>query len=256
MDIKNRVAIVTGGASGLGLATAERLIDAGARVTILDLNAEAGEAAAARLGEHATFIATDITSEDSVRAAIEATVARHGALHICVSCAGGGPSGKTLGRNGPLALDSYAFVITLNLIGTFNVARLAAEQMAKNEPIGEAGERGVIINTASVAAFEGQVGQVAYASAKAGICGMTLPVARDLAPLGIRMMTIAPGLMDTPLLAGLPEKVLEPLVGMVQFPKRLGQADEYARLALQIVENAYLNGSVIRLDGAIRMEPR
>lgn len=256
MDIHGKTALISGGASGLGRATAEALVAAGARVMLADINREAGEAAAKALGDAAAFRHTDVTSEDSVGESVSAALERFGALHVCVNCAGGGPAGKILGRDGPLALESYAFVINLNLIGTFNVARLAAEAMARNAPEGEAGERGVIINTASVAAFEGQVGQVAYASAKAGICGMTLPVARDLAPLGIRMMTIAPGLMDTPMLAGLPDKVRDPLIEMVQFPKRLGLAEEYARLACQIVENAYLNGSVIRLDGAIRMEPR
>lgn len=256
MQIAGKVAIVTGGASGLGYAAAEELLDQGASVVLLDINESAGEAAAERLGERVDFVRTDVTSEDSVKVAIGHAVSRFGGLHVCVNCAGGGPAGKILGRDGPMPLEDYEFGIRLNLVGTFNVARLAAERMARNEPEEPDGERGVIVNTASVAAFEGQIGQAAYSSAKAGVCGMTLPVARDLAPLGIRMMTIAPGLMDTPMLAGLPDKVRGPLIEMIQYPKRLGLPTEFARLVRHIVENAYLNGSVIRLDGAIRMEPR
>ncbi|WP_405222925.1 3-hydroxyacyl-CoA dehydrogenase [Lentisalinibacter sediminis] len=256
MDLANKTAIVTGGASGLGNATCRELVKYGANVMILDINEDAAKQAAAELGDSADYVATDVTSEVSVQGALETTMDRFGALHICVNCAGGGPPGKTLGRDGPLPLERYASVVNLNLIGTFNVLRLAAEQMARNEPEGEAGERGVVINTASVAAYDGQIGQAAYSSSKAGICGLTLPVARDLAPLGIRVMTIAPGIMNTPLLQGLDDKVKQPLIEMVQFPKRLGLPEEFGILARHIVENAYLNGEVIRLDGAIRMQPR
>ncbi len=256
MELNKKTAIVTGGASGLGNATCRELVSCGTNVMILDINEEAAGAAAAALGARADFAVTDVTDEASVTASIAKTMERFGAIHVCVNCAGGGPPGKTLGKEGPLPLAAYASVVNLNLVGTFNVLRLAAEQMARNEPEGEAGERGVIINTASVAAFDGQIGQAAYGSSKAGICGLTLPVARDLAPLGIRIMTIAPGIMNTPLLQGLPDKVKEPLIAMVQFPKRLGLPEEFGRLARHIVENAYLNGEVIRLDGAIRMQPR
>ncbi len=256
MQIENAVALVTGGASGLGRATAEALVEAGARVVLFDRDEAEGTAAAEALGAHAAFVAGDVTSESSVNAALDVVRERFGALHLCVNCAGIGSGAKLLGRDGPMALDDFTRVINVNLVGTVNVARLAAREMERNEPVGEAGERGVIVNTASVAAYEGQVGQVAYSASKAGICGLTLPAARDLASLGIRVMTIAPGLMETPMMAGLPDKVRGPLIDMVQFPKRLGLPEEYARLVLQIFENAYLNGSVIRLDGAIRMQPR
>jgi len=256
MDLANKTAIVTGGASGLGNATCRALAEQGANVMILDINEDAAKAAAAELGDSADYVTTDVTSEVSVQGALEKTMDRFGTLHVCVNCAGGGPPGKTLGRDGPLPLERYASVVNLNLIGTFNVLRLAAEQMAGNEPEGEAGERGVVINTASVAAYDGQIGQAAYSSSKAGICGMTLPVARDLAPLGIRVMTIAPGIMNTPLLQGLDDKVKQPLIEMVQFPKRLGNAPEFAQLAVQMMENVYLNGETVRLDGGIRMQPK
>ena len=256
MQISNRVMIVTGGASGLGQATVEGFVEAGARAAIFDLNEEAGRELAARLKGAAIFCRVDVADEASVEAGISETLKAFSAIHLCMNCAGIGPAHKTLGREGPFPLALFRKAIDVNLIGTFNALRLAAREMAKNEPAGEAGERGVIINTASVAAFEGQVGQAAYSASKGGIVGMTLPIARDLAQYGIRVNTIAPGLIETPLLKGLPEQVVHSLVEMIQFPKRLGRPQEFAQLARSIVENPYLNGETIRLDGAIRMQPR
>lgn len=256
MEIKDKVAIVTGGASGLGLATAKNFVDQGAKVMIFDLNEEKAKEVCASLGENIAFVSVDVTSEVSVMAGVEKTVEQFGAVHICVNCAGVGTPQKTLGRNGPIPLENFKTVIDINLIGTFNVVRLAAEQMAKNEPLTEGGERGIIVNTASVAAFDGQMGQAAYGASKAGVAGMTLPIARDLSSYGIRINTIAPGLFRTPMAEGLPEKVIEKLETMVEFPKRLGKPFEYASLVSFMVENEYINGEVIRLDGGIRMQPR
>ena len=255
MQITGSTFLITGGASGLGAASAERLIAGGGNVVIVDVNAAAGEEAAARLGPCARFARADIGSEADAQAAIDLAVAEFGALHGAINCAGVAVAERTVGKHGPHALASFARVIQVNLIGTFNVIRLAAAAMARNEP-GESGERGVIVNTASVAAFDGQVGQAAYAASKAGVAGMTLPIARDLAGLGIRVMTIAPGTFDTPLLAGLPEAARLSLGQQVPFPARLGRPDEFAALVAHIVKNQMLNGEVIRLDGAIRMAPR
>ncbi len=254
MDLNNKVVVVTGGASGLGLTTCQKLVELGARVVAFDLNEEAGSALVDALGSRSLFARVDVTDSASVQAGIDRAVATFGTVHVCINCAGIAPGGKTLGRNGALALEKFAQVININLIGTFNVLRLAAEQMARNEP--ENGERGVIINTASVAAFDGQVGQAAYSASKAGVVGMTLPIARDLAKLGIRIMTIAPGIFDTPMMKGMADEVRDPLIQMVQNPKRFGDPAEFAALAVHIVNNSYLNGEVIRLDGAIRMEPK
>jgi 3-hydroxyacyl-CoA dehydrogenase/3-hydroxy-2-methylbutyryl-CoA dehydrogenase len=255
MKISACTAVVTGGASGLGRATAERLLASGGRVVLLDLPRSAGAEIAKSLGDSALFVATDVTSADAVGGALDAAVARFGALHVLVNCAGIGTAEKTYGKRGAADLASFTRVIQVNLIGTFNCIRLAAGHMARNAPNDE-GERGVIINTASVAAFDGQIGQAAYSASKGGIVGMTLPIARDLAELGIRVCTIAPGLFDTPLLAGLPEPARLSLGKQVPFPSRLGRPAEYGALAAHIVENAMLNGETIRLDGAIRMQPR
>lgn len=255
MDLNNKVVIVTGGASGLGLVTCQQLAKKGAKIAAFDLNEEAGQALVAELGEQAIFAKVDVTDEASVAAGIAQAMAAFGAIHVCINCAGIAPGGKTVGRNGALALDKFAQVININLIGTFNVLRLAAEQMANNEPDAD-GQRGVIINTASVAAFDGQMGQAAYSASKAGVVGMTLPIARDLARSGIRIMCIAPGIFDTPMMKGMTDEVRDPLIQMVQNPKRFGDPQEYAALAVHIINNNYLNGDVIRLDGAIRMEPK
>ena len=249
MRIEGSGALVAGGASGLGAATARRLAAAGARLTIADLNAEKGEALAGELG--AAFVRCDVTDAGQVQAAVEAA----GELRISVCCAGVGWAEKTAGRRGPHSFEPFQTVITVNLIGTFNVLRLGAAAMLGNEPDGE-GERGVCINTASIAAYDGQIGQLAYSASKGGIVGMTLPAARDLASSGIRVVTIAPGLFDTPLLAGLPEEARVALGEQVPHPHRLGRPDEYGALAAHIVENPMLNGEVIRLDGALRMPPR
>lgn len=255
MDLNNKVVVVTGGASGLGLVTCQQLAKQGAKIAAFDLNEEAGQALVEELKGQAIFAKVDVTDAASVEAGIAQAVEAFGAIHVCINCAGVAPGGKTVGRNGALPLENFSQVININLIGTFNVLRLAAEQMAKNEP-GSDGERGVIINTASVAAFDGQMGQSAYAASKAGVVGMTLPIARDLAKLGIRIMTIAPGIFDTPMMKGMTDEVRDPLIEMVQSPKRFGEPEEYAALAAHIISNNYLNGDVIRLDGAIRMEPR
>ncbi len=255
MRIAAATTVITGGASGLGRAVAERLHEAGGRVALLDLPRSAGAEVAARLGERALFCAADVTSEAEVAAALDAAVARHGAVHALVNCAGIGAAERTHGKRGPAALEPFARVIQVNLIGTFNAIRLAAARMAANPPDAE-GERGVIVNTASVAAFDGQIGQAAYEASKGGIVGMTLPIARDLAELGIRVCTIAPGIFDTPLLASLPEPVRRSLGQQVPFPPRLGRPAEYAALCAHILENPMLNGETIRLDGAIRMQPR
>jgi NAD(P)-dependent dehydrogenase (short-subunit alcohol dehydrogenase family) len=250
MEIKDAVAVVTGGASGLGLATAKRLLDRGASVVVIDLK---GEEVVAELGPRARFAQANVTDPESVSAALD-LAEELGPLRINVNCAGIGNAVKTLGKDGPFPLEWFNAVVQVNLIGTFNVLRLAAERIAKTEPLGE--ERGVIINTASVAAFDGQIGQAAYSASKGGVVGMTLPIARDLARELIRVVTIAPGLFKTPLLGSLPEEAQKSLGQQVPHPARLGDPDEYGALATHIVENPMLNGEVIRLDGAIRMAPR
>jgi NAD(P)-dependent dehydrogenase (short-subunit alcohol dehydrogenase family) len=250
VDIKDAVAIVTGGASGLGLATTKRLLDRGAHVVVLDIT---GEDVATGLGDRVRFAAADVTNADAVTAALDIADGM-GPLRVVVNCAGTGDAIRVLSRKGVYPLDLFARVININLVGTFNVLRLGAERIAKTDLVGE--ERGVIINTASVAAFDGQIGQAAYSASKGGVVGMTLPIARDLADKAIRVMTIAPGLFDTPLLAGMPEEAKHSLGAQVPHPARLGDPDEYGALAVHIVENPMLNGEVIRLDGAIRMAPR
>jgi NAD(P)-dependent dehydrogenase (short-subunit alcohol dehydrogenase family) len=255
MDLSAVKAVVTGGASGLGRATAARLVAAGARVALLDRPASAGADVAKGLGPAALFTPADVTSGDEVAAALEQASAGCGGLNVLVNCAGIGTAMKTYGKSGPARLEDFTRVIQVNLIGTFNCIRLAAAHMARNTPTAD-GERGVVVNTASVAAFDGQIGQAAYSASKGGLVGMTLPVARDLAELGIRVMTIAPGIFETPLLGTLPEAVRASLAAQVPFPRRLGQPDEYAALVTQIITNVMLNGETIRLDGAIRMQPR
>jgi NAD(P)-dependent dehydrogenase (short-subunit alcohol dehydrogenase family) len=250
VQIKDAVAVVTGGASGLGLATTKRLLDAGASVVVIDLR-EGDELG--KLGERVKFASADVTDEAAVSQALDLAESL-GPLRINVNCAGIGSAAKTLGKDGPFPLDWFTKTIQVNLIGTFNVLRLSAQRIAKNEPLGE--ERGVIINTASVAAFEGQIGQAAYSASKGGVVGMTLPIARDLSRELIRVCTIAPGLFKTPLLGSLPEEAQKSLGQQVPHPARLGDPDEYGMLAVHIVENPMLNGEVIRLDGAIRMAPR
>ena len=250
MQIKDAVAVVTGGASGLGLATTKRLLDAGASVVVIDLK-EGDELG--KLGERVKFASADVTDEAAVGQALDLAESL-GPLRINDNCAGIGSAAKTLGKDGPFPLDWFTKTIQVNLIGTFNVLRLSAQRIAKTEPLGE--ERGVIINTASVAAFEGQIGQAAYSASKGGIVGMTLPIARDLSRELIRVCTIAPGLFKTPLLGSLPEEAQDSLGKQVPHPARLGDPDEYGALAVHIVENPMLNGEVIRLDGAIRMAPR
>ncbi|MCP4200449.1 MAG: 3-hydroxyacyl-CoA dehydrogenase [bacterium] len=255
MKVRDKAFLVSGGASGLGEATVRRLVEEGARVVIADLNQERGVALVEELGDATRFSPTDVTQEDSVRAAIGVALDGFGGLNGAVSCAGIGTPGKVLGKEGPHSLELFTKVIHVNLIGTFNVLRLAAEAIADNET-DDGGERGAIVNTASVAAFEGQIGQVAYAASKGGVVGLTLPSARELARQGIRVVTIAPGLFDTPLMAGLPEKARISLGEQVPFPSRLGRPDEYADLVLHVFENRMINGEIIRLDGALRMAPR
>lgn len=255
MKIQGSVFLVSGGSSGLGAATARRLVQGGARVALLDVNVAAGQAVAAELGAAGFFVAADVCDEGEVDAAIGAACKRYGRLHGVVNCAGVAPAERVLGRTGPHQLAMFQRVININLVGTFNVVRLAAQAMASNEPAAD-GERGVIVNTASVAAFEGQIGQAAYSASKAGVAGMTLPLARELARFGIRVMAIAPGIFETPMLAAMSPEVQASLGAQVPFPSRLGQPDEYAMLVEHIVQNPMLNGSVIRLDGAIRMGPK
>jgi NAD(P)-dependent dehydrogenase (short-subunit alcohol dehydrogenase family) len=250
--IENSVFLVTGGSSGLGLATARELVGQGGKVVLVDINAEAGAARAEELGANARFVKADITREEDARAAVSAAIEAFGGLHGLVNCAGVAPAEKVIGRNGAHGLDSFARTISINLVGSFNMLRLAAEAMSQGQPNDE-GERGVIINTASVAAFDGQIGQAAYSASKSGVVGMTLPIARELARHGIRVMCIAPGIFETPMMAGMPQEVRDSLGAAVPFPPRLGRPAEYAALVRHIVENAMLNGEVIRLDGAIRM---
>jgi NAD(P)-dependent dehydrogenase (short-subunit alcohol dehydrogenase family) len=253
MQLENKGILVTGGASGLGAACVKLLTQAGAKATIVDLNPQTGTALAEEIGSAAQFVKTDVTNEADVQAAIKAAIEKFGALHIVINCAGIGVAEKVLGKNGPGSLASFTKVIQVNLIGTYNVIRLASAAMAENQPDAE-GERGVIINTASVAAFDGQIGQAAYSASKGGIVSMTLPIARELARYGIRIMAIAPGIFDTPMLQNLPEPARISLGQQIPFPSRLGRPSEYAALAKHIIENPMLNGEVIRLDGAIRME--
>jgi 3-hydroxyacyl-CoA dehydrogenase/3-hydroxy-2-methylbutyryl-CoA dehydrogenase len=255
MRIEGVSALVAGGASGLGAATARALHEAGARVVICDLNAEKGESLAAELGERAVFVEANVMEPEPVDAAVAEAADAEGGLRISVCCAGIGWAQRTAGKQGPHDLEIFHNVIKVNLIGTFNVLRLAASAMVDNDP-DEEGERGVCINTASIAAWDGQIGQVAYSASKGGIVGLTLPAARDLASRGVRVVTIAPGLFDTPLLAALPEEQREALGAGIPFPSRLGRPEEYAALARHIVENQMLNGEVIRLDGALRMPPK
>ncbi len=255
MEIQGAVAIVTGGASGLGGATTKEIIAAGGKVAILDLPSSHGEKFAAELGPAAIFCPGDVTKPDSIAQALDRAAQSFGAIRIAVNCAGIGWATRTVTREGPHPIEPFEKVVQVNLIGTFNSLRLAADRMSKNDP-DAGGERGVIINTASVAAYDGQIGQVAYSASKGGIVGMTLPVARDLASLGIRCVTIAPGLFDTPLLGGLPEPARQALAANIPFPKRLGDPTEYGHLARSIIENPMLNGLTIRLDGALRMPPK
>jgi NAD(P)-dependent dehydrogenase (short-subunit alcohol dehydrogenase family) len=246
VEVRERAFLVAGGGSGLGAATARLLASEGANVLVADLKAEPSGSV--------RFVQTDVTNEESVRNAVNAALEGFGGLHGAINCAGVAIAQRVLGRDGPHPLDSFAGVVRVNLVGTFNVVRLAAEAMARNEPA-EGGERGVIVNTASVAAFEGQIGQAAYSASKGGVAAMTLPIARDLARYGIRVVTIAPGIFDTPMMADLPEEARESLGEQAPFPSRLGKPEEYAALARHIIENEMLNGEVIRLDGAIRMPP-
>ncbi len=255
MKIDGNTFLVTGGASGLGGACVRLLTASGANAVVADLNEEAGNAMASEVGEKVIFIKTDVTNEDSVKQAVAAAVEKFGGLHGSIQCAGIGHAERVLGKTGPHSLEAFSKVISVNLIGTFNTIRLAGEAISKSEP-NEAGERGVIINTASVAAFDGQIGQAAYAASKGGIVGMTLAIAREFARFGIRVMTIAPGIFNTPLMAGLPEAARESLGQQVPFPPRLGEPEEFAMLAKHIIENPMLNGEVIRLDGALRMAPK
>jgi len=253
--LQNQTVLVTGGASGLGGATAEMVVAAGGRVIIADINEAAGKTATARLGASARFLRTDVTVEADIQKAIAAAIKEFGAFTGLVNAAGIGPAARVVGRDGPMPLDQFERVLQVNLIGTFNVIRLAAAAMQNNQPA-PSGERGVIVNTASVAAYDGQIGQAAYAASKGGIVSMTLPIARELARFGIRVMTIAPGIFDTPMLAAMPEAIRESLGQQVPFPARLGRPAEYAALVCHIFENEMLNGEVIRLDGAIRMAPK
>jgi NAD(P)-dependent dehydrogenase (short-subunit alcohol dehydrogenase family) len=263
MDLQDKVAVVTGGASGLGRAAVKRFVANGAKAAIFDMNEEKGSALAAELGDNVIFCKVNVTDEESVVAGIAATMAAFGAIHINCNFAGIGNAKRTMGKNGPFPLADFNLVLQVNLVGTFNVLRLCAEKMAENEPFNADGGRGVIINTASVAAYEGQIGQAAYSASKGGVVGMTLPIARDLAVLGIRVNTIVPGLIATPLLMGGAEEItpeiaefLQPLASQVLYPKRLGNSDEIAHLAQSLIENDYINGECIRMDGGIRMQPK
>jgi len=255
MKVKNNVAIVTGGASGLGEAVVRKIVAKGGKTAIFDLDKENGELLCSELGSSVIFLNTDVTCEDNVNESIAETIKTFGMVNICVNCAGIAAAAKVIDKKGAHDLNLFKKVIEVNLVGTFNLIRLTAEKMTLNSPC-EDGERGVIINTASVAAFEGQIGQAAYSASKSGIVGLTLPVARELAASGIRVVSIAPGIMETPMLLGMPDNVKESLAKMVPFPQRLGLPEEFASLAEHIIENRLINGTTIRLDGAIRMQPR
>lgn len=255
MELKNCVALVTGGASGLGAGCVRRFVTHGMKVVILDRDVERGRTLAGELGDSVRFEQADVANEGDVQRAIDGAFETFGGLNVVVNCAGVAWAARTVGKEGPHALDLFESVIRINLIGTFNVVRLSASRMAQNTPNAD-GERGVIINTASVAAFDGQIGQAAYAASKGGIVGMTLPIARDLSRVGIRVMTIAPGIFETPMVAAMSEETKASLAAQIPFPARLGRPDEYAQLAQSIIENPFLNGEVIRLDGAVRMQPK
>ena len=255
MDLNGKAVVITGGGSGLGEGTARCLVDAGARVIIADVNAEKGSALAKELGDVAQFAETDVTDEAACEGAIELAVNNFGGLHGVVNCAGIGSAARLIGRDGPHPLDLFELVLRVNVIGTFNMMRLGADAMLKNDP-NENGSRGVMVNTASVAAFDGQIGQAAYAASKGAVVSMTLPIARELAKFGVRVVTIAPGLFDTPMFDGLSPEARQSLEAQVPHPSRLGKPSEYALLVRQIFENPMLNGTTIRLDGAIRMQPR
>lgn len=256
MDIAGKTAVVTGGASGLGRATVERYAADGANVAIFDLNDELGEQVAKELGDSVVYFNVDVASEESVQKAVDAVVEKFGALHVVNNFAGIGPACKTYGKKGPHPLDLYQKIVAVNQVGTFNVCRLAAEKMAANEPVNDDGSRGVIINTASVAAYEGQIGQVAYSATKGAIVGMTLPMARELASYGIRVNTIVPGLIHTPLFDTIQEDYYKALEDSTVYPKRLGKTSEIAKLSAHIVDNDYINGECIRMDAAVRMQPK
>ncbi len=253
MELKNKTAFITGGASGLGLATAQNFVAAGANVMLYDLNAESLEKVATEIGDQAAWHAGDVTDEVSVIEAIAITKSKFGTIHVNVNSAGIGGAARTVGKNGPMPLEKFEHIVRVNLIGTFNVLRLCAEVMQLNDQQTDDGERGVIVNVASIAAFDGQTGQAGYAASKGGIVAMTLPIARDLSKRGIRVMTVAPGVFETPLLAAAPEEVKEPLIAITQFPKRLGYPSEFAEQVAHIVSCSYLNGETIRLDAGIRM---
>lgn len=255
MELKDVVALVTGGASGLGEAVVAALVNKGAKTVIVDVDNVKGEKLAADLGANAIFARVDITSEDDVRAALKTIIATYGKINVAVNCAGIATPGKILSKKGPMPLELFNKVLQVNLVGTLNVIRLAVEQMNNNVP-NEEGEKGVIVNTASIAACDGQIGQAAYAASKAAIAGMTLPIARECADYGIRIVSIAPGLFDTPLMAGLPQQVKDDMAKSVPFPRRLGKPAEFAKLVLHIIENTMFNGCTLRLDGALRMPPK
>lgn len=256
MNIAGRVAVVTGGASGMGLAIVKHLIAMGANCVIFDVDADNGAQVVSELGAASFFTHVDVSNEASVQAGVASALERFGKIHFCINCAGIAPGSKTLGKEGPFPLALWNKTIDINLTGTFNVLRLCAEQIAKNAPLTEDGCRGVILNIASIAAFEGQIGQAAYSASKGGIVALTLPVARDLASVGIRVNTIAPGLVDTPLFANMPTPVYDTLCRSPLFPNRLADPDDIAKLAIAVIENDYLNGECIRIDGGLRMQPK
>lgn len=255
MDLKNKVALVTGGASGLGAATVRALTRRGAKVLIADRSADQGNALAAELGGSALFVQADVTSEEQMKTAVARAKGELGGLHVAVGCAGIGTAGRVVGKHGLFPLDLFQLTINVNLVGMFNMLRVCAGAMTENAP-DEGNERGVVVMTASIAAFDGQIGQVAYSASKAGVAGMTLPVARELARFGVRVVTIAPGTFDTPMLANLPEEHRQALAADIPFPNRLGRPEEFAALAVHVAENSMLNGETIRLDGALRMAPK
>jgi len=255
MQLNQVKAVISGGVSGLGLAVAHKVVAAGGEAALLDINDDAGAAAVGKLGEAVRYIHTDVCSERAVEDAVARAVTQMGTVNVAVNCAGVVGAGRVLGREAPMALDYFLKVIQINLVGCFNVSKTAAAAMANNTP-NEAGERGVIISTASVAAYEGQIGQAAYSASKAGIVGMTLPIARELARIGVRVNTIAPGIFLTPMVGGMPDHLQESLAASIPFPARLGKTEEFAELAAHIVENSYLNGETIRLDGAVRLAPK
>jgi NAD(P)-dependent dehydrogenase (short-subunit alcohol dehydrogenase family) len=257
MNINGKVAIVTGGASGLGEATVERIVNAGGKAAIFDLDAVKGQALVDRLGSNAVFARVDVADEASTQAGIALALSAFSGIDICVNCAGiPGRIGRVVSKNGPMPLADFEKVVRINLIGTFNVTRLAAAEMLKNQPDPQTAERGVIINTASLAAMEGQMGQISYAASKAGVIGMMLPLVRDLSQFGVRVLTVAPGLFETPMGAGAPPEIKEKLIATLEFPKRMGQPSEFANLIAHLVENSYLNGEVIRIDAGTRAPPR